>query len=190
MTSSGTLTPSQTASQTLTGTPSATQTPSVSGTLSQSPSQSPTLTQTPTQTTSLLGPAFFDGTADASAPVDAVSFSAVDSQAVIAVSFTLNESDAGCGPGRWSLTQLVLPLSRVTDPVVDLQLRIFAVNVRHREYASEELFVFPKRTVPVSLYPAVHSEPAPPPPLPRSLLAPLRRLRRAAGPFLRLVLPS
>jgi len=97
----------QTPSSTGTGTPSLTQSGTPSSTQTQS--QTPTLTQTPTTTP--VGPALYDGTLSISAPLLS------DSPAVVlgatgayAVAFTVLEGDSACGPGTWSLTQLVIAL--------------------------------------------------------------------------------
>lgn len=74
----------------------------------------------------------FDGTsalqsaprADAAAVIHAASWAAV--------AFAISENDPTCGPGRWSLTQLWLPLSQVSNETVDIQVQMFTADVSVR----------------------------------------------------------
>ena len=53
----------------------------------------------------------------------------LDGDVWAAIAFAVNESDSTCGPGRYSLTQLLLPLSQVATPVVNIQVQLFGADV-------------------------------------------------------------
>ena len=129
---------SPTPTQTQSGTPSQTQTQS--GTGSGTPSQSQTISPTPSQSqsptpsVSLTGPTFIDGTGALGYAIIGGAASAINGSRWAAISFAVNESDAGCGPGRWSLTQLWAPLSQVAGGAasVVIQVQLFTADVSSR----------------------------------------------------------
>lgn len=98
----------------------------------ESPSQTQTVSSSPTPSATPVWTTLFDGTAQQAQPVltGADSTTALTGSSLAAVSFVVSESDAACGPGQWSLTQLVLPLSRSTGGNTTLTLQLFQANVR------------------------------------------------------------
>ena len=85
--------------------------------------------QTQSPSASPAGPTVLDGTSALSFPPRTAESSALSPLTWGVVSFSVNESDPTCGPGRWSLTQLTLPLSQVTVPVVNIQVQLYTSNV-------------------------------------------------------------
>lgn len=85
--------------------------------------------QTQSPSASPAGPTVVDGTAALSFPPRTAESSDLSPLTWGAVSFSVNESDPTCGPGRWSLTQLSIPLSQVTVSVVDIQVQLYTANV-------------------------------------------------------------
>jgi hypothetical protein len=74
---------------------------------------------------------FFDGTSQLGAPIltGAGNMSVLGVATWVAVSFMVNETDPSCGRGRWSLTQLQVPLSQVANATANIQLQLYMVNV-------------------------------------------------------------
>ena len=98
-----------------------------------SPTATPTRSQSPSPSGSITGPTFFDGTAVLSYGIGegAGAVGALNVSTWTAVAFAVNETDPGCGPGRWSLTQLWLPLSQVADgaAIVSVRVQLFTADV-------------------------------------------------------------
>jgi len=122
-------TPSLTASQTQSSSRTTTRSQMVTQSVSVSPSQSTTMsltgTTSPTQTTTttVLGAIMFDATAGRMAPLrfGGVNVTRMNSSAVVyAIAFSLRRS-ALCGFGLYSLTQLVVAVSRVTQSIGNLR---------------------------------------------------------------------
>jgi hypothetical protein len=68
--------------------------------------------------------------------IDPANFSVLGGEAtsLFAVSFAVNETDSACGPGRWSLSLLQLPLSQVANATANIQLQLYTVNVSHASF--------------------------------------------------------
>ena len=88
------------------------------------------MTQSPTPSNTALGYTIFDGTAGLTAPILGLN-AVLDPADWVAVSFSVSETDSTCGPGRWSLTQLWLPLSQVADgaAIVSVRVQLFTADV-------------------------------------------------------------
>jgi len=120
---------SQSFSKSVTQTPSQTltQSRSQSQTFSTTTTRSQTLTPSPT----LVGVAMFDGTASASLAIlrGASNASQINATTLMAVSFRVVETDATCGPGRYSLTSVMLAMSQISTPIVSITVQLYGANV-------------------------------------------------------------
>ena len=92
---------------------------------------------TATPSASALGSLLFDGTAAQTlSAVAPASYSELGASNWSAVSFAVNESDPSCGPGRWSLTGLVLAVSQASAAVTAVQVQIFVADVSRISFES------------------------------------------------------
>ena len=121
--------PSQSISATSSQSASQSQSKSQSMTQSASPSGTRTQTQSPTPSNSYTGPTLFDGTSTLGFGVLTGSWRVLNDTKLAAITFSMNESDTACGPGRWLLTQLWIPLSQVSTAIVDIRIQLFTINV-------------------------------------------------------------
>ena len=113
---------------------------SQSSSASQSETASVTQTATRTPSATAVWSTLFDGTSQLAYTVltDPASTTVVNSTVFAAVSFVVAETDSTCGPGSWSITQVVLPLSQVPggSGAVTLTVQLFQANVRTRAHGA------------------------------------------------------
>ena len=85
---------------------------------------------------------FLDGTFGLTLPIllGTANMSQISSTALMAISFRVNESDASCGPGRYSISQVAIAASQVSTAVVSITVQLFGANV------SFDLLVHPRIT--------------------------------------------
>lgn len=109
--------------------------PQVVRTASRAPSRSSSQTRTPSETQTVSPcpsrTTLFDGTHQQHLPVITSQSSQLNSSMLSGVSFVFSQFDASCGPGLWSLNELVLPLSRPSNGSARALLKIqyFITNV-------------------------------------------------------------
>lgn len=91
----------------------------------------PTPSSTMTPSASPAWSTLFDGTGALGYPPLAVSAPAINQTYSAAISFRVNETDALCGPGSWSLTKLWVPLSQTAGgaTTVTVYVLLYTANV-------------------------------------------------------------